>query len=507
MYEQLRKWGWSRKCQLNRGSRSNFRGNGYGRRGRSGYGRRGNHYGGQNSFTQQPVPQGGNCFHVEVNVLCNNENAQVPAVDNNLIVWLLDSGCSRHIINNESYFSSCTNLDKSVDVKLGDGRQLLGTKIGSVRVWFKVGKNSTFVDIRQVLYVKGMNANLLSSGKITDNNVIINHGNVAKIFNTQDELIAVAHKRENNLYYLESYKDCQTSNNVNSVSEANVISTNSMSQKEKWHRMLGHVSFSKLKFLCENELLDGAPKRLEAENFKCAICLEFKMNNVPFKDDREKATEILQIVHTDVNGPHSLGYCGEQYFVTFIDDFSKLVKVYCIKSKSEVYNCLVEYVNLVENLTGKRIKELRCDNGTEYINKRVDEFVKNRGIYLRSCVPYVHELNGTAERYNRTLMDRARCLLAEAKVARRFWPKCVTAAAYLTNRTLGNTVVKKTPFEIFFNKKPDVTNLKLYGCRMFTRVPDARRKTKWDRKADCGILLGYTDLGYRVLVNNRVIVT
>lgn len=360
-----------------------------------------------------------------------------------------------------------------------------------------------------MLYVKGMDANLLSSGKIAEKNVIVEHGKVAKIFNMKKELIAIAHKRENNLYYLESYKDCETSGNVNSVPEAkvNVTSTNSMSLKEKWHRMLGHISFSKLKFLCENELLDGAPKRLESENFKCAICLEFKMNNVPFKDDREKATEILQIVHTDVNGPHCVGYCGEQYFVTFIDDYSKLVKVYCIKSKSDVYNCLVEYVNLVENLTGKRIKELRCDNGTEYINKRVDEFVKNRGIYLRPCVPYVHELNGTAERYNRTLMDRARCLLAEAKVARKFWPECIATAAYLTNRSLGNTVEKKTPFEIFFNKKPDVTNLRMYGCRVFTRVPDARRNSKWDRKADCGILLGYTDLGYRVLVNNRIRVT
>ncbi|KAK7585905.1 hypothetical protein V9T40_000084 [Parthenolecanium corni] len=176
-------------------------------------------------------------------------------------------------------------------------------------------------------------------------------------------------------------------------------------------------------------------------------------------------------------------------------DFNKL-KVLC-----------EEYVNLVENLTGKGIKEIRCDNGTEYINKNVADFVKNCGVYLRPCIPYVHALNGTAERYNNILLDKACCLQAQARVDRRYWPECINAAAYLTNQSPASTIERRTPFEIFFKKKPDVSNLTLYGSRVFTRVLDVRRRSKWDRKADRGILLGYTDLGYRVLVNNRVIVT
>ncbi len=243
--------------------------------------------------------------------------------------------------------------------------------------------------------------------------------------------------------------------------------------------MLGHIGFAKLKILCEKELLDGAPKNLESENMKCAICLENTMSNVPFQNNREKAKEILEIVHTDVNGPHNvLGYQGERYFITFIDDYSRLVKVYCLKSKSEVFDYLVEYVNLVENLTGRKIKELRCDNGTEYVNSNVKEFVKNRGIYLRPCIPYIHELNGTAEHYNRTSINRARCLLAEARVDHKFWPECISTAAYLTNRSLANTVECKTPFEIFFRKKPDVSNLRLYGSHIFTRVPEVNRRSK-----------------------------
>ena len=122
-------------------------------------------------------------------------------------------------------------------------------------------------------------------------------------------------------------------------------------------------------------------------------------------------------------------------------------------------------------------------------------------------VPYVHELNGTAERYNRTIMDSARCLLAESKVEKRYWPEVVCAAAYLKNRTIANTVVRnKAPYEIFFGEKPNAKYLKLYGSKVFVRVPEQKGNSEWDRKADLGILTGYDVVGYRVLIGNKVIV-
>lgn len=148
-----------------------------------------------------------------------------------------------------------------------------------------------------------------------------------------------------------------------------------MSLKEKWHRTLGHINFNYLNILCKNKLLEGIPSNLESEVMKCAICIECKMHNVPFENNRKRAKEILEIVHTDLNGPQTTtGVSGEKFFLTFIYDYSKVAKVYCIKSKSDVFNCLVEYANQVENMTGKRIKTLRCDNGREYLNSNVFQF-------------------------------------------------------------------------------------------------------------------------------------
>lgn len=289
--------------------------------------------------------------------------------------------------------------------------------------------------------------------------------------------------------------------NSNMVKQDKMISL-----KEKWHRTLGHVNFNYLDTLCKNELLEGLPKNLEPDYMKCEVCIESKMHNLKFENNRKHATEILELIHTDLNGPHPIeGYRKERYFLTFIDDFSKLAKVYTIKHKSDVFNCFVEYVNHVENLTNKKIKEMICDNGLEYMNNDIYTFVRERGIHMRPCPPYVHELNGVAERYNRSVMDMSRCLMKEARVNKMYWPEIVQSAAFLKNRTLANTVEQKTPYEIFFGIRPSAKYLKLYGSRVYVRMPEQLRKTKWDNKSNLGVLLGYTEVGYRVLVNNRVI--
>ena len=118
--------------------------------------------------------------------------------------------------------------------------------------------------------------------------------------------------------------------------------------------------------------------------------------------------------------------------------------------------------------------------------------------------PYVLELNGVAERYNRSIMDTVRCLLKKANVNRTYWPEIVKAAAYIKNRTLANTIIEKTPFEIFFKIKPDIKYLKIYGSKVYVRVPEQLRKSKWDDKAKLRTLLRYTETGYKVLIDCKV---
>lgn len=103
-------------------------------------------------------------------------------------------------------------------------------------------------------------------------------------------------------------------------------------------------------------------------------------------------------------------------------------------------------------------------------------------------------------------MDMSRCLLAKASIHKKYWPEIVCAATYLKDRTLSDTIERKTPYEICFSRKPDVSNLRLYGSKVLIRKPEQKRTFKWDKKADMGTLSDYSNVGYRVLLNNKVIV-
>lgn len=132
--------------------------------------------------------------------------------------------------------------------------------------------------------------------------------------------------------------------------------------------------------------------KIESTEMKCSNCIQSKMTNVPFENNRTKTTEILELIHTDLNGPHNTtGYGGEKYFLNFIDDYSKCTRIFCIKSKGETAKCFIEFINLVENKFGKRVKKIQCDNGKDYLNKDIYNFIRHKGIELLPCPPYVHD--------------------------------------------------------------------------------------------------------------------
>ena len=469
-------------------------------KGRGGPRGRGYTRGGEQDLVNQEEQHAskGNVFVAEVNA---SEIKSLGNNDVNKVNWILDSGCTDHITNNEAYFENYVTLKKPIEVRLGDGRCLQATKIGNVNVIFDVLGKPSEVNIKNVYYVKEMKQNLLSYSKITENNKIVSIGDYAKIYNLESGNLIARAQKEGKLYHMK----CSIMIKNNNEITVDLAKNNSITKKERLHRTLGHVNFKYLEKLCKNELLTGLQNNIETEFLKCATCIECKMSNVPFANNRRKAKEILELIHTDLNGPfHTVGNSGEKYFISIIDDYSKLARVYPIKTKAEVYECFVDYINVVENLTGKKIKTVVCDNGKEYMNANIYRLFREKGITMKPCPPYVHELNGVAERYNRSVMDTARCLLKEADVSRMYWPEIIKAAAYLKNRTLANTLVEKTPYEIFFGEKPDIKYLKIYGSKVYVRIPEQLRNSKWDDKARLGTLLGYTETGYRVLINGKI---
>lgn len=204
-------------------------------------------------------------FLTEVNETEVNGNLKAT----NQIEWILDSGCTDHIINDDRFYEMAVLLKNPVSVKLGDGRMMNATKIGRVNSFFVVNGQEHLVTMNNAYFVRQMKHNLLSYAKVTVNNTIMSYENISKVYNSREELIAIARK-ENNIYRMTSFiKKPQASSQANSSQLLDKIGK--ITEKERWHRTLGHVNFKYLDTLCRNELFVGLPKNLESEEMKCAI--------------------------------------------------------------------------------------------------------------------------------------------------------------------------------------------------------------------------------------------
>ena len=129
-------------------------------------------------------------------------------------------------------------------------------------------------------------------------------------------------------------------------------------------------------------MMDGLNiKHEEIVDRNCEGCVMGKQHQQPFsKKEKNFTTKLLELVHINACGPMNVpSVRGSRYFITFIDDFSRYVTVYMMKQKSKVIDRFKEFVNLVENRTGLKVKQVnfenqavkrfRSENGGEYILK------------------------------------------------------------------------------------------------------------------------------------------
>jgi len=221
-----------------------------------------------------------------------------------------------------------------------------------------------------------------------------------------------------------------------------------------------------------------------------------------------RATKPLEIVHSDVCGPMrttSLG--GARYFVTYIDDFSRKVWVYLLKSKGECLEKFKEFKALVETQSEHKIKMFCSNNGGEYTSKGFKGFLKAHNIEKQTSTPYRLQQNEVAERANRTLVEMARSMFHAQNLKKSLWAEVVVNAAYTRNRCPSRALPSITPEEAWSGRKPCILHMHVFGCIAYAMVPDEKR-CKLDAKGTKCLFLGYCEStkAYRLMcVQSKII--
>jgi len=338
------------------------------------------------------------------------------ASSNSQNFWIIDSGCSQHIVSNKDILSAVKDSNPQI-IKIANNDTISSNAAGQVKL--KVNDSTDGV-LNNVLFVPSVASNLLSVGQVTDHdNVVVFDKNECRLY-TKDcrilgEFIPLGTRAENDLNVLNPKAD----------QYANVTSVD-----KKMYYRLGHISKHGMLLLRDN-LARGVD--LDDNDLNSYIpCVKGKQYRLPFpKGEAKRATQLLELVHSDVCGPISdPNWHGDRCFVSFTDDFSRKSFIYLMKRKNEVFNLFVSFKELVENRTGLKIKRLRGDNGSEYCNKEFEGYLTKNGIIHERSVAYSPSQNGVSERLNRTLVEKARCLLRESKFCKRYWGVAILTANY-----------------------------------------------------------------------------
>ena len=185
-----------------------------------------------------------------------------------------------------------------------------------------------------------------------------------------------------------------------------------------WHKPLGHISNQRIQRLVSEGIFD----LLDFSYFQvCIECIKGKQRNMR-KKDANKCSDVLELIHTDICGPFSTpSWNGQQYFITFIDDYSLYDYLYLIHEKSQSLDVFKNFKAEVENQLSKKIKAVRSDHGREYYGRydrsgeqRPRPFAKclmECGIAPQYTMSGTPSQNGVAERRNRTLKDMVRSMI------------------------------------------------------------------------------------------------
>jgi len=138
--------------------------------------------------------------------------------------------------------------------------------------------------------------------------------------------------------------------------------------------------------------------------------------------------------------------------------------------------------------TGKKVKALRCDNGGEYTSSEFADFLTKEGIKQELTTPHTPQLNGTAERLNRTLIEGVHTMLADSKLPHMFWAEALSTCVYLRNRSPTKSLNRITPYEAWYGVKPNVASLIAVPMLMCPRLRGTNKTIRQESVSCLGMV-------------------
>nr|GEU65157.1 hypothetical protein [Tanacetum cinerariifolium] len=232
-----------------------------------------------------------------------------------------------------------------------------------------------------------------------------------------------------------------------------LVAKASIDESMLWHKRLGHLNFKTMNKLVRNNIVKGLPSKSFGNDHTCVACLKGKQHKASCKTKLVNSVfKPLHTLHMDLFGPTSISSLNYKWYCLVVtDDFSRFTWTFFLRTKDETSSILRNFITEIENLKDLKVKIIR----------------------------------------NRTLIEAARTLLADAKLPVIFWAEAVNTTCYVQNRVLVNKSQNKTPYELFNCRIPAIGFLRPFGCHVMI-LNTLDHLEKFDAKEDEGYFVGYS---------------
>ncbi|GJV96228.1 retrovirus-related pol polyprotein from transposon TNT 1-94 [Tanacetum coccineum] len=283
-----------------------------------------------------------------------------------LILFIVDSGCTKHMTGNLSLL--CNFVEKY---------------LGTVR----------------------LNHNLFSVGQFCDADLEVAFRKSTCFVRDLQGNDLLTGNRGTDLYTI-SLQETTSSTPICLMAKA------SPTQAWLWHRRLSHLNFDYINLLSKKDVVIGLPKLKYVKDQLCSSCEVSKAKRSSFKSKTVPSLKgRLNLLHMDLCGPMRVASInGKKYILVIVDDYSRYTWTLFLRSKDETPEVLKDFLTMIQRNLQALVISVRTDRGTEFLNKTLNAFFKEEGIEHQTSTPRTPEQNGVVERRNRTLVEAARTI-------------------------------------------------------------------------------------------------
>nr|GEW80177.1 putative reverse transcriptase domain-containing protein [Tanacetum cinerariifolium] len=340
-------------------------------------------------------------------LIVNSMDKLVVTLVVQIVLWYLDSGCSKHMTRDRSQIVNFIQKFLGT-VKFGNDHVAKIIGYGE----YQIGN----VTISRVYYVERLWHNLFSVGQFCDSDLEVAFRQHTCFICNLDGVDLLTGSRGNNLYTL-SLQDMMASLPICLLSKA------SKTKSWLWHHCLSHL------------------------NFACAMGKSTKKTHKPKSEDTNQ--EKLYLLHIDLCEPiHVESINGKKYILVIVDDYSRFTWVKFLRSKDGTPDFIIKFLKMIQLRLKVPVRRIRTDNGTEFVNQTLRDYYEEVGISHETSVARSLQQNGVVERRNRTLIEAGRTMLIYAQAPLFLWAEAVATACFTQNRSIIHLRHGKTPYEL-----------------------------------------------------------